>query len=131
MMMHFLYAVRFRNTTGLGKFEIMSMDAKARAAKVLHIYLTHSKGSTEPDALLVHIHRLMDTIICSKNMVEGHIGCLTDQVLCYLLMRPNNCFLMANRFMVICARTAHCFFDTISHTACLKLGGHKSYAPID
>ena len=38
---------------------------------------------------------------------------------------------MANLFTGICAGNAHRFFDTISHTACLKLGGHKHYVPID
>jgi hypothetical protein len=125
----FLHAVRFKNTAGLGKFEIIGTDSQARAAKALYAYLV--KGSTEPDVLLAHAHRLLDAIVRSKTVTEGHVGCITDQVLCLALMRPNNRFGMANVFTGICARNTHGFFDTIAHTARLKLGGHERYVPID
>jgi len=127
----FLHAVRFKNTAGLGKFEIVGTDSQARAAKELYTYLIQSRGSTEPDALLVHAHRLLDAIVRSKTVTEGHIGCITDQVLCLALMRPNNRFGMANVFTGICARNAHGFFDTVAHTAHLKLGGHEHFVPIN
>ncbi|KIM76526.1 hypothetical protein PILCRDRAFT_12755 [Piloderma croceum F 1598] len=127
----FLHAVRFKNTAGLGNFEIIGTDSQARAAKALYTYLIQSRGSTEANALLVHAHKLLDAIVHSKTVAEGHIGCLTNQVLCLALMRPNNRFGMANVFTGICARNAHGFFDTISHTVRLKLGGHEDYVPID
>jgi hypothetical protein len=115
----------------LGKFEIIGTEHQARAAKALYTYLVESKGSTEPNTLLVHTHKLLDAIVRSKVVAEGHIGCLTDQVLCLSLMRPHSCFAMANVFTGTCARIAHGFFDTISHTARLKHGGYHNYVPID
>ena len=127
----FLHAIRFRNTKGLGSFEIIGSEAQAKAAKAMYRYLLTSKGSTNDTTLLAHAHRLMDSVVRCKNAAESPIGCLTDQVLCLAWMRPNGCFGMANPFTGLCAMSQHGFYNIATHSIRLMVEGHKRYFPTD
>lgn len=131
MMTRFLHAVAHNNTKTLGRFEIIGTVAQANAARRLYRYLIEAEGSPERQPLLECAHRLMDTLVRSKNIAETHIACPTDQAACLALLRTNNYFGMANGHTGWFAMMQHGFFDITSHTVRLILGGYDDYVPIE
>jgi len=131
MMVRFLHAVAHNNTKALGKFEIIGTATQANAAKCLYRYLLEAEGSPERKHLLERAHSLMDTLVRSKNTVETHIACPTDQAACLSLLRLDNDFGMANSHTGWFAMMQHDFLDISSHVVRLEFSGRSYYVPIE